>query len=92
MNVPTPARFALHKLLVAQLRPAAFAAKADKDLLQAVQLLEVLVEERPGDIALAWTALESLGPTVMKKIRRGLGAADARARGLRKRVSAAAGR
>ncbi len=92
VNVPTPARFALHKLLVAQLRPAAFAAKADKDVLQAVQLLEVLAEERPGDIALAWTALESLGPTVMKKVRRGLSAADARAPGLRKRVSAAAGR
>jgi hypothetical protein len=42
VNVPTPARFAFHKLLVAQLRPAAFAAKADKDVLQAVQVLAVL--------------------------------------------------
>jgi hypothetical protein len=57
VNVPAPARFALHKLLAEQLRPASFAAKAKKDILQAVQVLEVLVEDRPGDIALAWTAL-----------------------------------
>jgi hypothetical protein len=92
VKVPAPARFALHKLLVAQLRPASFAAKAEKDLLQPVQVLEVRVEDRPGDLALAWTALEALCPTVMKGIRRGLAAADARARGLGKRVREAAGR
>jgi hypothetical protein len=91
VNVPAPARFAFHKLLVAQLRTASFAAKAEKDILQAVQILEVLVEDRPGDIALAWTALEALGPTVIKPIQRGLAAADTRARGLRKRVREAAG-
>ena len=91
VNVPAPARFALHKLLVAQLRPASFAAKAEKDILQAAQVLEVLVEDRPGDIALAWTALAALGPTVGKRIQRGLAAADARVRGLRKRVLEAAG-
>jgi hypothetical protein len=92
VNVPAPARFALHKLLVAQLRPASFAAKAEKDILQAVQVLEVLVEDRPGDIALAWTTLEALCPTVSKGIQRGLAAADARAPGLRKRVREAAGK
>ena len=92
VNVPAPARFALHKLLIAQLRPASFAAKAEKDLLQAIQVLEVLVEDRPGDIALAWTAFEARCPTVMKGIQRGLAAADARARGLGKRVREAAGR
>ena len=39
-----PARFAFHKLLVATLRPAAFQAKAEKDIVQAAQVLEVLVE------------------------------------------------
>ena len=91
VNVPAPARFALHKLLVAQLRPASFAAKAEKDISQAVQVLEVIVDDRPGDIALAWTALAALGPTVGKRIQRGLAAADARVRGLRKRVLEAAG-
>jgi hypothetical protein len=57
----------------------------------AILVLEVLVDDRPGDIALAWTALEALGPTVRKPIQRGLAAADAHARGLRKRVREAAG-
>ena len=57
-----------------------------------MQVLEVLVEDRPGDIALAWAALETEGPTVIKGIQRGLAAADARARGLRKRVREAAGK
>jgi hypothetical protein len=92
VNVPTPARFAFHKLLVAQLRPAAFAAKAEKDVIQAVQVLGVLVEDRPGDLALAWDALEALGPTVMKGIQRGLTAVEKRARGLRTRILQATGR
>jgi hypothetical protein len=92
VNVPAPARFALHKLLVAQLRPASFAAKAEKDLLQAVQALEVLVEDRPGDLALAWDALEPLGASVRKGIARGLAAVEARTRGLSKRIRQAAGR
>jgi len=57
VNVPPPARFALHKLLVARARPATQQTKADKDLEQAARLIEVLEEDRPGDLALAWEAL-----------------------------------
>lgn len=56
VNVPAPARFALHKLVVAEMRPAALQAKANKDRAQARAVLEVLVETRPGDIPLAWQA------------------------------------
>lgn len=56
VNVPTPARFALHKLALASLRPAAMHAKRDKDLQQAVELLRVLVDERRGDLAVAFDA------------------------------------
>lgn len=56
VNVPPPARFALHKLLVARARPATQQAKSNKDLEQAAQLIEVLGEDRPGDLALAWEA------------------------------------
>ena len=52
----------------------------EKDLLQAVQVLEVLVEDRPGALALAWDALEPLGASVRKGIARGLAAVEARAR------------
>lgn len=57
VNVPSPARFALHKLWLASERPASEAAKAKKDLRQAEQLLEVLMDDRPGDIRAAWSAL-----------------------------------
>ncbi len=54
VNVPDPARFAFHKLWTSQKRPAAEQTKAQKDLAQAVQMLEVLLEDRPQDLAPAW--------------------------------------
>lgn len=57
VNVPTPARFAFHKLVVASLRPATFQTKAEKDVMQAAQVLETLVDARPGDVVPAWEAL-----------------------------------
>ena len=54
VNVPSPARFAFHKLWVSRRRDVTIQAKAAKDLLQAQQILEVLVEDRPGDLAMAW--------------------------------------
>ena len=54
VNVPDPARFALHKLIVAGERDAVMHTKREKDLHQAAQLLELLEQERRGDIILAW--------------------------------------
>ncbi len=56
VNVPNPARFALHKLVVSQRRPVAQQTKVNKDIQQAEELLTVLLEDRPGDI---WIALEA---------------------------------
>jgi hypothetical protein len=61
IRVPSPARFALHKLIVATRRPAAMQARAAKDLAQAEQLLCVLLEDRPGDVLLAAEQLEKRG-------------------------------
>ncbi len=72
VNVPTPARFAFHKLITAQRRPAAMHTKRDKDLNQTLQLVSVLTEERPGDLLLAWDALRSRGPTWVKRAKTGL--------------------
>lgn len=58
VNVPTPARFALHKLWVSRERSVAEQAKARKDIRQAEQLLAVLAIDRPDDIAEAWRAME----------------------------------
>ena len=56
IRVPDPARFALHKLVVSQCRPAAFTAKSRKDLVQAAAVLDVLKDLRPGDIEVAAAA------------------------------------
>jgi hypothetical protein len=72
VNVPSPSRFALHKLAVATLRPATFHARVEKDLRQATEVLGVLVEDRPGDVALAWEACERRGGRWLKTVRAGL--------------------
>lgn len=59
VNVPAPARFALHKLWLSNERSAAEAAKTRKDRRQAQQLIEVLVDERPDDLASAWETLRT---------------------------------
>lgn len=67
VQVPDPARFALHKLWTATKRPTAGAGRARKDRAQAAALLEVLVADRPGDLEAAWEGLER-HPNVRKKI------------------------
>ncbi len=76
VNVPGPARFALHKLLVADARPTAMATKRDKDLWQAGQVLEVLFEDHPGDIESAWETLASRGDSWVRRVRRSLRGLD----------------
>jgi hypothetical protein len=69
VNVPAPARFALHKLVVVEERGVAFAGKAEKDLSQAAQVLRVLAEDRPGDIRLAWEALQRKAGAIKRAMR-----------------------
>lgn len=54
VNVPDPARFALHKLLVFAQRRRHDASKALKDLRQAAALLEVLARFRADDVVNLW--------------------------------------
>jgi hypothetical protein len=72
VNVPAPARFALHKLALATLRPAMFQTRADKDLQQAAEVLALLVEDRPGDINLAWQATIKRGRGWERAVRAGM--------------------
>lgn len=59
VNLPQPARLALHKLFTAESRSSSEQAKAGKDRAQAAALLNVLAADRPGDIDLAWRATAS---------------------------------
>lgn len=74
VNVPDPARFALHKLLVLNERPVTEHAKRSKDLMQAAQVLEVLQTQRPADLDTAIVALAERGPGWVKRLRAGLAA------------------
>lgn len=78
VKVPQPARFALHKLIVSQERGAGAADKKRKDLIQAGKMLELLKEDRPGDIELAREALVKRGTTWVKKITAACKEADIR--------------
>ena len=63
VNVPDPARYAFHKLLVSRSRDLGSQMKVEKDLYQAVQLMNMLIEDRPGDLSLAWDGLRVELPT-----------------------------
>jgi hypothetical protein len=89
VNVPHAARFAVHKLLVAQDRPLAFQAKSRKDVMQAAHVLRTLEELRPGDVALAVANAIDRGKGWRAALRRGtamLERADADAASILTRV------
>lgn len=78
VNVPHPARYALHKLLVQGEREGGYAAKSSKDLMQAASLLAVLKELRAWEVEEAWADLLGRGRGWLGRIRRGVGALDRR--------------
>jgi len=69
VRVPEPARFAVHKLLVASNRGPQAALKADKDRLQAALLMSCLEQEWPGNLTLAAEAALARGPSWARRIR-----------------------
>jgi hypothetical protein len=72
VQVPSPARYAIHKLIVSRRRPEGL-AKRDKDLQQAEALLEALVEKRPHDLKLSWQEAYERGRTWRQLLAEGLG-------------------
>jgi hypothetical protein len=53
LSVPSPHRYAVHKLVISRRRRAG-SAKSDKDILQAQTLLDVLAKKRPFDLKTAF--------------------------------------
>lgn len=74
VNVPAPERYALHKILVSQMRIAdpRSQAKARKDIDQAAALVSALAELRPDDLADAWHELLGRGRSWRTKAAGGL--------------------
>ena len=74
VNVPDPARFAIHKLIVSGEREAVMHTRREKDLNQATQVFSILLEDRPGDIRVAWEEIQSHGRGWVKRVRNGVSA------------------
>ena len=75
INVPDPTRYALHKLIVSQLRrhdDAQSQAKSRKDLDQAAALITILSKARPDDLQDLWEELCDRGPSWRVKATRSL--------------------
>ena len=72
VNVPAPARYALHKLVIAQRRAATIQTKALKDIGQAEQLVAVLLQDRPGDLVRAWKAASKQPAKFMTQLKQGM--------------------
>ena len=74
MQIPRPERFAIHKLIVSDRRKdGPDSLKARKDLQQAELLIEILSEDRPGDLADAYADALSRGPKWREHLERSLG-------------------
>ena len=76
VNVPHPARYALHKLVVFGERRGAFQTKASKDLQQAGLLLAVLKERRESEVREVWRDLLSRGKSWASRAKQGVRALD----------------
>lgn len=63
VSVPQPARYAVHKVIVAVRRAPASQVKARKDIEQAAALIRVLAEDRPDDLEEAVEEARARGPS-----------------------------
>ena len=62
VNVPDPAGYAIHKLIVATRRASSAAANARKDIEQSAALIRMLTEDRPDEIEDAFAEAKARGP------------------------------
>lgn len=76
VNIPHPARYALHKLIVYGEREGTFASKASKDLVQAASLLQYFKDHRTWEIKEAYEDLLSRGKGWVSRLERGLAAVE----------------
>jgi hypothetical protein len=71
VNVPQPARYAVHKLIVAARRDGASAAKARKDIQQATALIVIMSEDQPDELAERYAEARDRGPQWREALERG---------------------
>jgi hypothetical protein len=71
INVPQPARYAIHKLIVATRRVSSAQAKARKDVEQSAALIRVLAEDRPDELEDAVVEARERGPNWREAMNKG---------------------
>lgn len=71
VTVPDPARYAVHKIMVATRRTDRGSGKARKDLAQAAALVGVLAEDRPQDLRAAHAEAQQRGAAWRSALRDG---------------------
>ena len=71
VNVPAPARLAVHKLIVSSLRSGTGRAKASKDIAQAAALIQVLADSDPAALRTSWKDALGRGPKWKKRAQDG---------------------
>lgn len=86
VNIPQPARYAVHKLIVAPRRDPSAAAKARKDIEQASALIRVLAEDRPDELAEAFVEARNRGKSWREHMGKGERRLPADVRGMLKAV------
>jgi hypothetical protein len=74
VNIPHPARYALHKLLIYGERKGSFLQKSQKDLRQSAALLEYLKALRGWEVEEAWADLSARGSGWTARAKQGLDA------------------
>lgn len=72
VNVPQPAHYAIHKIIVATRRHASSRDKARKDIEQAAALIRVLAEDRPDELEDAFNEAYDRGPSWRRHIDSGM--------------------
>jgi hypothetical protein len=72
VNVPQPARYAVHKLVVATRRAVRATEKARKDIEQSAALIRVLAQDRPDELDEALDEARERGPAWRQAIEKGV--------------------
>lgn len=72
VNIPSPARYAMHKLIVAAERGVSFRNKARKDLWQAGALISYLLTHGPERMVDAWINITGRGKVWRSRFQSGL--------------------
>ncbi|MDH5546216.1 MAG: GSU2403 family nucleotidyltransferase fold protein [Gammaproteobacteria bacterium] len=72
VNIPHPARYALHKCIISSRRPITQRAKSKKDIFQAEILFQVLLDIDRVSLLSAWKDLESFGKNWQSHAREGI--------------------